>query len=197
MEMSPAFNESRPVVLAVCSGNLCRSPFIEYATSSLLKSNGVEDISIVSAGTHALAGNRMAKPIERILVEDGIRPKAFRSQQLTIDLIQSADVILAAEGTQRAEVVRYLPRALPKTFTLRQYARLAAATSQYLVEEKPGARLRELTSLCAGARGQYQPAAGKDDDVVDPWQRSTATYRRSVERMREPIQIIVQALAGI
>lgn len=46
----------RPEILLVCTGNICRSPFMEYTLRDSLDRAGVNDFVVSSAGTRAVVG---------------------------------------------------------------------------------------------------------------------------------------------
>lgn len=181
-------------ILVVCRRNVCRSPYIEYAIRHGLAAHGLSPVEVVSAGTRALIGQRMADPILAALAEDGVDGSAFRAQNLTQTLAARADLILTAEASHRSEVARLHPRALPRIFTLRQFARLTAIGP---LDESDDRGLGDLVEQVARLRGTTQPAGGPVDDVEDPWDGSRAAYRRSLEAMRDPVRTIVAILSGI
>ncbi len=51
----------------------------------------------------------------------GVDVSSYRSQQLTDELIHDSDLILVMEEAHRAEVLRRVPSAAPKTHLLRHY----------------------------------------------------------------------------
>lgn len=181
-------------ILVVCTRNVCRSPFMEYAIRHGLAAHGVSPVEVVSAGTRAVIGQRMADPILAALADDGVDGSAFRTQNLTRGLAARADLILTAEASHRSEVARLVPQALPRIFTLRQFARLTAGGP---LNGPAGHDLRDVVQQVASLRGIAQPAGGLVDDVEDPGNGSRAAYRRSVDAMRDPVQSIVAFLAGV
>lgn len=182
----------RETILVVCTGNVCRSPYMEYAIRHGLAARGVSSVAVMSAGTRALTGHRMAEPVLAALEDDGIDASAFRAQDLTRALAAGADLILTAEASHRSEVARLLPRALPRIFTVRQFARLLTSDP---ADDAGLVRLGDLVQHVARLRGTTQPAGGAADDVQDPWNGSRATYRHAIDAMRDPVRAIVASLA--
>ena len=181
-------------ILVVCTRNVCRSPYMEYAIRDGLAERGVSPVEVVSAGTRALIGQRMADPILAALADDGVDGSAFRAQNLTRGLAAHADLILTAEASHRSEVARLVPQALPRIFTLRQFARLTAGCP---ATGPNGRDLGDIVQQVASLRGITQPAGGLVDDVEDPGNGSRAVYRRSLDAMRDPVRTIVAFLAGV
>lgn len=184
----------RATILVVCTGNVCRSPYMEYAIRHGLAMRGVLGLDVVSAGTRALIGYGMADPILAALAEDDIDGSSFRAQNVTRAMTKRADLILTAEASHRSEVARLLPVALPRIFTLRQFARLATIRAP---DETDDLRLGDLVEQVAGLRGTTQPAGGGADDVDDPWNGSRAAYRHSTDAMYDLVQTLVESLATI
>ncbi|TFD31734.1 low molecular weight phosphatase family protein [Cryobacterium cryoconiti] len=189
-----AYRGNRETILVVCTGNVCRSPYMEYAIRHGLAAQGISHVEVVSAGTQALIGHPMADPILEALAEDGIDGSRFRAQILTRALVEHADVILTAEASHRSEVARLFPPALRRVFTLRQFARLTAIAPPEMPDGRP---LRDLVQHVAGLRGTTQPAGGATDDVEDPWNGSRAVYRRALDGMHDPVRTIVASLADL
>ena len=91
--------------------------------------------------------------------------------------IESADLVLVMTRDHRSDVVQESPRAVSRTFTLREFARLAT-----LLESEPpeGAfeagpldapvthPLQELVRAAHRIRGGYLFVEPEEDDVVDP-----------------------------
>ncbi|MFD1715617.1 low molecular weight phosphatase family protein [Amnibacterium flavum] len=171
-------------VLIVCTGNICRSPYIERALRQRFASLG-SDVVVESAGTGALVGHPIAEPMARLMESAGIDAADGAGRRLTRDMVTDADLILTAEREHRSAVVSLLPGALRRTFSVRQFARL-------LGQLEPGAEqltLPDLVAVAAASRGAT-PSQGADDDVPDPWQRPDAEYQRVIDLLEAPLEVI-------
>ena len=117
----PAFT-----VLVVCTGNICRSPLAELLgrarLSTLLGNSGV--LRLESAGTRAVVGSAMDPASARVLQELGGNPEGFRARHLTDQLAAAADLTLTMTRDHRRDVLGRAPRAMSRTFTLREAAGL-------------------------------------------------------------------------
>lgn len=177
-------------ILIVCTGNICRSPYAAYVLQAGLTQSGISRISVDSAGTNAGTGRPMAPRISRALARRGIDTSGFRSKPLTTHLVERADLILTAETSQRANVVRLEPMALGRVFTLRQFARLLPEAKTFDAASAGGCGLASLVQACSAARGIGQPARGTEDDVEDPWGRSRLAYHRSMKAIDDALGVI-------
>lgn len=139
----------------------------------------------------------MAPRISEALTRSKIEHGDFESKPLTRQLVEQSALILTAESAHRAAVVRLEPAALPRVFTVRQFARLLQYTQK---TETPRpveiSGLPGLVHSCSAVRGVGQPARGADDDVDDPWGRSRGTYRRTIRTMDSAIEIIAAGLVA-
>jgi len=94
-------------VLIVCTGNICRSPFIERLLQHQLDERRLHErrlhegrpgsdraILVHSAGTGALTGSAMDERAAARLVALGGDPVGFRARDLTPDLIAGSDLVL-------------------------------------------------------------------------------------------------------
>src|SRR5699024_3794083 len=152
---------------------------------------GLEDLPVTthSAGTHALVGRPMTDPQSAIAQDLEIEfPDEHRAQQLTLDHVENADLILAMGREHRSEAVRFTPKVLRKAFTLREFARITevVADEDLIFEEHDDVvtRLRRTLEAAALTRGLALPAEHpEDDDVVDPYKRSQQTYLESRDQL--------------
>lgn len=177
-------------ILIVCTGNICRSPYAAYILQAQLTHSGITWVSVDSAGTGAEPGHAMAPRISAALAHRGIDTDGFQSKPLTTRLVERADLILTAETSHRASVVRLEPSALGRVFTLRQFARLIPHAKRLDAASTGGCGLTPLVQACSAARGISQPARGAEDDVEDPWGRSRLTYRRSMNAIDDALAVI-------
>ena len=63
-------------MLAVCTGNVCRSPAVERLIAHLAGPT----VSVTSAGTHALVGHPISDPIAALLLHGGYDAHSFEAQ---------------------------------------------------------------------------------------------------------------------
>ena len=188
--------DERFAILAVCTGNICRSPAVELMLRHALQDH--PSVSVASAGTGALVGHGVAEPMARLLDVRNVDPTGFAARQLTPRDSVAADLVIGLAREHRSAVVAESPRALRRTFTLLEFARLTADVDPAMVDETatgstPASRLRALVPLARARRGSraYDP---RYDDVVDPWRKSDATYRESLRQISEALDVITSAI---
>jgi protein-tyrosine phosphatase len=160
-------------VLYVCTGNICRSPLAErLARHELERRLGPEAawVEATSAGTHGLTGHEMYVEAATVLAAAGGDPAGFVARLMDADHVTQADLVLTATREHRAAVVRLDPRAAARTFTIREFARLAAEVDPAALHQAdPLARLRGAVGEAAAHRGLVGPESLADDDVPDPY----------------------------
>ncbi|HEV7302482.1 MAG TPA: Sua5/YciO/YrdC/YwlC family protein [Tepidisphaeraceae bacterium] len=116
----------KTTILFVCSGNTCRSPMAEaLARSILVKKLGGEDmalekrgISIISAGSFAMAGARATPQAVEAVKGLGGDLSGHRSRALTVELIHQADAIFTMGRAHAGAVLSLVPSARDKVTTL-------------------------------------------------------------------------------
>ncbi|HEU4567091.1 MAG TPA: hypothetical protein VFR99_03590 [Marmoricola sp.] len=172
-------------VLFVCIGNVCRSPFGERLLAERVRSHGVEDIEVASAGVAALAGSGMTPESANQLRQYGDSPDGFVARQLTPSMLRQADLVLTATRELRARVLVDAPAALRRTFTVLE---LAALLEQ--VEPAPPA---ELVARAAAARSSLGPV---ELDVPDPYGRGEDAHALAATLLAGAVDRIAAALAG-
>ena len=173
-------------LLFVCTGNICRSPTAELLAAHVLPG---DRFRVHSAGTYGLDGYGIEPGAARELTTRGIDSDAFRARRITEEMVQRADLILTATREHRSAVVTLEPRALARTFTMREFARLLDAV-------EPAADPREVVARAAAVRGRRAPARPEDDDVADPYGRGAAAYERAAVEIAEALRRPLEVLAG-
>ncbi|WP_310528494.1 adenylyl-sulfate kinase [Nocardioides sp.] len=164
-------------VLFVCTANICRSPYMEQVARDLA---GDAQLTFASAGTHGLDAQPMNPDMAATLT--GVDP-GFRSQPLSRDLVDWADVILTAESSHRAFILEEHPRGLRKVFTLGQFARV--------VQAAPALHGRDLVA----AAGERRIPPLPEDDIDDPYRRGKVAAEAAAGKMSMMLRLIVSALA--
>jgi protein-tyrosine phosphatase len=178
-------------ILAVCTGNVCRSP----AAERLLASKLGPTVCVSSAGTHALVGHPISKPMAALLRDSGVDSDSFQARRVSEQMLKDADLILTMTRAQRSLVVELWPPAVRRAFTMRELARLLdwvgpppAMATGTLVE-----RLEGAIPLAAAQRGRKR-ASPEEDDVIDPFRLSNDVYAESFAQIVDAVELIVHAI---
>jgi protein-tyrosine phosphatase len=186
-------------VLTVCTGNICRSPLAEQILRARLAD--VSALEFASAGTYAGEGDAMTPQASALSTRFGGAPEAHRARYLTEQIVGASDLVFAMARSHRREIVELVPRKVGVTFTLREFARLSAGVPDAeiaAVAERGGnvrAGLAEVVAFVASRKGQIgPPATTEDDDVIDPYRRSDATYERSADQLVPAAEEIARVL---
>ncbi len=111
----------------MCTGNICRSPFIERLLQRRLDDalpGSDRPVLVDSAGTNALTGWDMDEQAAAQLVAHGGNPEGFRARHLTAELIAGSDLVLTATREHRGLVAAMYPKALRQVFAFRDFADL-------------------------------------------------------------------------
>jgi len=81
-------------ILFVCTGNTCRSPMAEAIARRELEQRGWHHVSVDSAGTSAAWDAPVSEGSLQTAAEIGLDLSGHRSQPLSRELIERADIIL-------------------------------------------------------------------------------------------------------
>lgn len=160
-------------VLTVCTGNLCRSPLAEALLQRELTNLGVPAF-VTSAGTDAIPGLPVPPPMLKATSSMMVNLRRHRAVRLTPELVDETDLIIAMTRDHLRSVVGMVRNAFPRTFTLKELARRAAA----LNGSRPITFQLWLSALNDGRDGTQLLGADDFDDVEDPHGRSLKVHRR-------------------
>jgi protein-tyrosine phosphatase len=188
-------------VLAVCTGNICRSPAVErllaagLGVDSLATASADSPVVVASAGVGAVVGAPIPEPMATMVRDAGASTDGFAARQLTEAILREADLVLALTKAHRSRIVTLHPGAVRRTFTLRELGRLAGTVDpQDLPAGTTAERLRALVPLAAAQRGRH--AGPAVDDVVDPWGRSDEVFAQSFAELRPAVETIARVVRG-
>jgi protein-tyrosine phosphatase len=185
-------------ILTVCTGNVCRSPFLERALQAELdRSWGAAAIEVRSAGTGALAGDPMESNARARLEENGFAADGFVARQLTPDLVAGSDLVLTATRAHRGTVAQLHPRALRYVFAFREFADLVAGIGSDRVAQPTDDAQEHVTrvvALAAGERGLRPPMPDEEANIVDPYRRPPEVFDRMTSQIMGSLPAVVRAL---
>ena len=78
-------------ILCVCTGNICRSPMMEYMLSAELKKHGIE-ATVCGAGTATMDNVPPTDHALTVMDEIGVDMRGHRSRQVTQAIADEADI---------------------------------------------------------------------------------------------------------
>jgi protein-tyrosine phosphatase len=186
-------------ILIICTGNICRSPFAERLFAARLREGlGAEVASqfeVSSAGTWGLVGEPMQPEAARALVARGGDPAGFVARELTVDMVNEADLVLGATREHRAAAVTFDPRASSRTLTLRELARLLGPVGPAAITAtEPAERMAQVLTAAIANRGLVPPVDPRDDDIADPYGQSRSAYERAAEEIDAALRPVIGLL---
>lgn len=102
-------------VCTVCTGNICRSPMAE---AWLAHRAGDRLTQVFSAGIGALVDHPADDHAIKVMAARDIDLSAHRARQATAELMATADLVLAMDGTHLDWLTRRFPQMRGRTFKL-------------------------------------------------------------------------------
>lgn len=129
-----------------------------------------------------------------VAAERGLDISGHAARRLTADQIRLADLVVAMAAEHREGVVRLVPEAVERTFTLKEAVRLLEALPAAGAEAPAdvGGLVAEADAL---RRGGFHGNPW-DEDVVDPLGLPLITYRAVAWEIDEWCRRLADSLAG-
>jgi protein-tyrosine phosphatase len=146
---------------------------------------------------HARGGESVPADIRELARRVNIDLAAHTARALDARLIESADLILGAAREHRSSVIRMLPRASRKTFTVGEFTRLAELLASSAVtagSDLARLSLAEIVERIAARRGYVEPV---NDDIVDPMGQTRSIQAASLAQMVSLSSRLGMALSAI
>lgn len=110
-------------ILFVCTANICRSPVVAALAAQRFDAAGLGDEVLVrSAGVYAQPGKPVWEPLRLLMAARGVDLQRHRSQPVSLDILQSAALIVVMEEAHRQSLFYLEPRVLRKVLLLSELA---------------------------------------------------------------------------
>lgn len=172
-------------ILVLCTANICRSPMAERLLRHHAAARHV-DATVDSAGL--LTGGRAASDGSvRALARLGVRLDDHQSRELTPELLDVADLVLAMEARHVREATVLAPERFGSIYTVRELVALAEPVGP--LGHRP---LDEWLGDVGAARSGSSLIGATDLDVADPYGGPDAGYLRTAAELVE----LTDAIAG-
>jgi protein-tyrosine phosphatase len=144
-------------VLVACSANVCRSPLTAV---TLERAFALDELSrrivLDTGGIDVLPGDPVCADAVRMAESRGIRSPTLtghRARSLTVPQIGAADLVLAADRRVRSSIVKRVPDAAARTFTLREAGQLGREATREIAGRTVEERLRSYVAAMNASRG--------------------------------------------
>jgi protein-tyrosine phosphatase len=135
----------------------------------------------------ALINHKIDHGSARALVQLGIDGSHHRARQFEPWMAADANLILTAERAHRDQVMLDVPSAFKRTFTMKEFARLAPVIRS--------ANPREAVAEAAAARASNGPVPLEDDDMPDPYRRAIKHATTIAQQITEAVQVTLDMLS--
>ncbi|MGV9194820.1 hypothetical protein ACQ143_10810 [Microbacterium sp. MC2] len=191
-------------ILFVCTANVCRSPMMEFEFRRLVDASARSGVwRVASAGTHVGNAHDVCSEVswafrneEKLVDTVEIR----RPQPVTVEVLESHELVITASLAERAAIARILPSARSRTFTLREALALSRTPTW------SGASLSELSSELDSHRGKGVLPVAKSNrfwfrgvhplDIPDVHSSHALRHRRTLASTRQLVRALEQRLVA-
>jgi protein-tyrosine phosphatase len=171
-------------VLVVSDRSTSRGPAVQRLLGAHLRAGGWSaDVALTCAGVRAGAGEPMQADTARALAELDVDAGGHVARRLTERRVVQADLVLTVARRQARAVAELRPGAAHRTFTVHEFARLAAVLTGGTAAPAAGRPVTLAARVAALDELRTRPAEGSrglEDDIADPSGGGYADHRRMV-----------------
>ena len=169
-------------VLVVCTGNVCRSPYIAEMLRTALP-----DLTICSAGTSALVGTLPGELVVKALADHGSDAAGLEpAQRITAAMVKRARLIITATRAHRSAVIALDKRAADRTYTLKELA--------HFLDPPPRGSGIDGVLAQATLRAATFDDLDRDEDLADPYGKLWPAYQEMADEVDAALAVILPAL---
>ncbi|MGB5952808.1 MAG: hypothetical protein WBG57_09915 [Ornithinimicrobium sp.] len=194
-------------ILVVCTGNVCRSPYLEYLLRDRLdRVWGPGHFEVSSAGVRGLHGESMTPHSADLLAQEGIDGGDFRARRLMAGHLTSADLVICATRTHRSSAVQLAPAVLRRAVLLPELALALGHTPAWSASQNSthgpagDGEMSQWVRSVARAVVNHRPAVvgtveAADLDIDDPYGGPQSEYALMARRMGRWLPDAVKVLS--
>jgi len=185
-------------ILAVCTGNICRSPMAAGFLRAGLAERGASGVGVASCGVVGWEGAPAVPEAIEAMVEKGIDISGHTARRFGPGLARDADLILAMAAEHRAAVVAAAPECAARTFTLKELAHLIGRLPLGAIDREAGAESRPalLAAAADDLRGSGSVQPSRDEDVADPLGLGVEAFRATAWEIEGRCREVLDAAFG-
>ncbi len=188
-------------VLVVCTGNICRSAYVQYALQAQLNAllGDRARAKVTSAGTEPNQALTVPGPLLDLAPSRRVRAALtqHRPQQLTGRSLAGQDLVLTATDDHLDEVLREDPAAVRRTFTILGIGTLLRDHGEELAAAvPPGAGVTALVTALAELRSRLIAHGEQPDaDLPDPFRGPAEGYAAMAQTAQPIIELLAWEIA--
>lgn len=173
----------------------------EYLLAQMVQD--CSEVSVTSAGTHAMVGEQMFPISQQIAQSYGAEDlESHLARQVTEKILESSDLVLTMTREHRRFVVESNPHVTRRAFTIREFARLVSATTDEMlaadletIKDSNVDKLRAAVHSVSLSRSQVSPVNDPAElDVIDPYGKSAAVHQGSAEQLVPAIEAVADLI---
>jgi low molecular weight protein-tyrosine phosphatase len=184
------------LMLAVCTGNICRSPMAEGFLRGMLAVRGIEGVHVASCGVNGLEDSPAMPEGVQAMIENGVDISGHRARRMTAPMIREADLVLTMATEHRDTIAAQVDGAASRTFTLKEFARLLDLLPGRPAPTGDGLLLEEAVAAAAGLRASGALPPTRDEDVADPLGLGVEAYRATAWEIGQLCDRVVAGVFG-